>query len=68
MSVQVDVMVLYTEQSQQVLGSVSHTQMITYILESIIVTNQAFVNSQASVRFNLVSVGLVSVCCSLSLL
>lgn len=64
MSMQIDVMVLYTEQTQAVLGGVTDIQMITYILESIIVTNQAFLNSEASVRFNLVSVGPVSVCCT----
>lgn len=64
MSMQIDVMVLYTEQTQAVLGGVTDIQMITYILESIIVTNQAFLNSEASVRFNLVSVGQVSVCCT----
>ena len=56
---QIDVMVLYTEAARAVLGGVTHQQMITTIVESLVWTNQAFINSEVAVRFKAVLIGPV---------
>ena len=53
-------MVLYSVETLTSLGDVSAEQMETAIYESLAWTNQAFVNSKVSARFNPVHVGRVS--------
>ena len=56
---QIDVMVLYSVASLTTLGGITPAQMETIILEGLVGTNEAFVNSEVSVRFDPVHIGLV---------
>lgn len=58
--VQIDVMVLYTETGLSWAGGVSPEQMETMIVESMVWTNEAFVNSELALQFNIVHMGPVS--------
>ena len=53
-------MVLYSIASLTSLGEITHGQMETIILEGLVGTNEAFINSEVSARFNPVHIGLVS--------
>eukprot|EP00904_Undaria_pinnatifida_P008030 jgi/Undpi1/4357/HiC_scaffold_17.g07723.m1 len=55
----IDVMILFSKHSLALLGGVSIPQMLTIAVESIVWTNQAFINSQAAVRFRPVAIGLL---------
>lgn len=63
---QIDVMVLYSVSALTTLGGITPQQMETVILESLVGTNQAMVNSGVSAYMNPVHVGLVRlrVCCT----
>lgn len=52
-------MVLYSNQAMSYLGGVSAEQMESYIYENMAWTNQAFINSEISLSFNIVYLGLV---------
>lgn len=56
---QIDVMVLYSESALATLGGIAPAQMETIILEGLVGTNEAFVNSEVSVRFKPVHIGPV---------
>lgn len=46
----------------EVLGITSHDQMVTNLLEGLVLTNQAFKNSKASVKLKPAYIGLVRYC------
>ena len=60
---QIDVMVLYSVASLVTMGVITPAQMETIILEGLVGTNEAFVNSEVSVYFNPVHIGQVRCAC-----
>lgn len=52
-------MVLYSAQALTALGGITSQQMETIICESLVGTNKAFTNSEVSVYFNPVHIGVV---------
>ena len=58
---QIDVLMLYSEMAQEMLGDISDEQMITVITDAIASTNEAFVNSDIDVHYRLVHVAKVRV-------
>eukprot|EP00904_Undaria_pinnatifida_P008017 jgi/Undpi1/4345/HiC_scaffold_17.g07711.m1 len=55
--VEIDVMVLYSVASLVTMGVITPAQMETIILEGLVGTNEAFVNSEVPVYFNPVHIG-----------
>lgn len=56
---QIDVMVLYSVSALITLGGITPQQMETVILEGLVGTNEAMMNSGVSAYFNPVHIGLV---------
>lgn len=58
---QIDVMFLYSELGRELLGNISPEQIETTLLEALVWTNEAMVNSEIDLVFSLVYVGEVSI-------
>lgn len=55
-SMQIDVLMLYSEMALEQLGNISGAQMTTIITDAIASTNEAFTNSGIALHFRLVGV------------